>query len=498
MSLKGLARNALASSLQVLVTSATLLLLYRFLVQTLGVEQVGIWSIVMASVGIARLADLGFGSGVTRFVATDLARHDPESAAMTIAMSALTMGGVAAAVSLVAYPFLMGGLGLIVPDEAVPAASSLLPYALGSFFLGAVATIFLCALDGCQRADIRALIVVCGSVGQLLSAYLLVPGSGLDGLGLAQVIQSGMLLLLAAGATLVSLKGGGRGWARWRKSRLIELVKYGGGTQVSAIGQFLFEPTVKMILTATGGLALTAYFDMANRLILQARSIIMSAYQTMVPFVAADAAKNADCPERLKSIYAAAYDPLFAFSFPYYCAIIAAAPFIIYYWLGEVNHSWVVIVSICALGWLANTLVGPAYFILMATGRLRWTIIAHISIGLLNLLIGGLLGFLFGGSAVVVGAMVALAVGSFLVVFGFHTGLKIPFAYLVPARWWLIIFPSVGVAVLATYLFQTNMLRPEGGHGPLAGIGALLGGLGLVVIWHPAFAKLIKRILRRH
>jgi O-antigen/teichoic acid export membrane protein len=71
-----LSSNAAANVLQALAGAALLFALYRYINTTLGVEQLGIWSVVLATASASRLADLGLSAGVTRFVARDRARGE--------------------------------------------------------------------------------------------------------------------------------------------------------------------------------------------------------------------------------------------------------------------------------------------------------------------------------------------------------------------------------------------------------------------------------------
>ena len=53
----------LANVLQALAGAALLFALYRYINTTLGVEQLGVWSVVLATASASRLADLGLSAG---------------------------------------------------------------------------------------------------------------------------------------------------------------------------------------------------------------------------------------------------------------------------------------------------------------------------------------------------------------------------------------------------------------------------------------------------
>ena len=284
MSRNALAKNALSASIQVAVTGAVTFELYRFLNRHLTVAEIGIWSVVLASAATGRLIDLGLGGGVVKFVAKYMGEKSRAQAGATIQMALVGMAVLFFTASLSLYPVLNAALSLLIKDlSSLAHARALLPYALVTLIVGALSGVCLSALDGCQRMDLRAFLGVMGSLAQLVSAYCLVPRLGLLGLAIGQVVQSvvvfvaGMFLLSKlVGPDLYQLHG-------WRKSKFKELIRYGMGFQVAAVGQILFEPTVKAVITLYSGLEFTGYYEMANRMILQLRSLLVSAYQSLLP-----------------------------------------------------------------------------------------------------------------------------------------------------------------------------------------------------------------------
>ena len=61
--------NAAVSVVQTVISGVVLFLLYRYLLDHLGTEQLGLWSVILASTSVARLSDLGLTGSVVKFVA---------------------------------------------------------------------------------------------------------------------------------------------------------------------------------------------------------------------------------------------------------------------------------------------------------------------------------------------------------------------------------------------------------------------------------------------
>jgi len=433
MSRKNLAKNAVSGFLQVLATGVITFELYRFLNRQLTVTQIGIWSVVLASATAGRLIDLGLGGGVVKFVARYMGEDSRSEAATTIQMALVGMAVLFCIASFVLFPLLNSGLAFLIKDaSSLGQARALLPYALATLILGALSGVTLSALDGCQRMDLRAAISITGSLVQLVSAYWLVPKLSLLGLAIGQVIQSGVvffcgsaLLLKLVGPCLYDLRG-------WHKAKFIELIRYGSGFQAAAFGQILFEPAVKAILTRYSGLEFTGYYEMANRLILQLRSVLVSAYQSLVPYVAS-AAKSED---ELRRIYISSYRLLFFFSAFGFGLIGLFLPFALQLWLGRFVPRFIEIGELCLLGWALNSLNVPAYFILMGLGELKWLVLSHAAIGVLSAVLGTLLGIVWGGFGVLSAVTVVLVSGSQMVSFAFHIRHDISWSWLIPRESW--------------------------------------------------------------
>ena len=140
--------NAIMSVTQIVVISAVLFILYRFLLATIGIEQLGIWSLVLAATSVTQIANLGLSGSVVKFVAKYVARGEDENISRIIQTAALSVAAFVGLVLLIGYPVAKGVLGLVIADESLPIALSVLPYALLALWLMIVTSIFQAGLDG--------------------------------------------------------------------------------------------------------------------------------------------------------------------------------------------------------------------------------------------------------------------------------------------------------------------------------------------------------------
>lgn len=431
MHVERLVRNAGMSVAQVLVAGGILFLLYRYLLHTIGSEKLGVWAVVLATASASRFGEMGLSGSAVKFTARYISGGEPERAAQVIQTTVVTIGIVLAFVLLAGYPLVVWLLGLIIPAIYSSAVISILPYALMSVWITAIAGVFLSGLDGCQRMDLRAVIAMLSGVTLLGFTWMLVPEFGLIGVAWAQIAQ-GALMLLASWILLRREMPSLPVFPyRWRFTLFREMLSYGVNFQIISLVGMLFEPMTKALMAKFGGLTLTAYYEMANKMVVQCRALLVSANQVIVPQVAA---LQESSPEQMRRIYEDTYRVVFFLALPLYAGIAAAAPLVSHLWIGHYEHAFVVYTLLLCVGFGFNTLVGPAYFVNLGAGSLRWNTLSQVAIGILNAFLGFLLGAAFGGEGVVAGYVLALVIGSSLMVIGHHRDNRIPFSILWPAE----------------------------------------------------------------
>ena len=401
--------NALASLVQALVGAALLFGLYRYINGALGVERLGIWSVVLATASASRLADLGLSAGVTRFVARDRSRGMSQRAVEVIDTAALTLMVAVGALLPLLYPLISRLLPRLFHGEHLESAMEILPFALVSLWLTIVGAVFQGGLDGCQRMDLRAALVVIGQALLLLLAVVLVPRYGLVGLAWAQIGQG--LFLMAAGRWLLrrALPCLSSLPRKWSGSALREMLGYGANVQAATVSMLLLDPVAKALMARFGGAATAGYFEVANQVVLKVRALIVSANQAIVPHVATLAEAE---PSRLGHLYRDNMSLLVVVTLPVFALLIAWAGGFSWLLLGAYQPEFVFLVTLLAVAWSANIFAGPAYFSNLGTGRVGWNTFSHVLMGTLNVALGWLLGRSYGAHGVAFGYAIALIAGS--------------------------------------------------------------------------------------
>lgn len=411
-----------------------LLLTYRYLLQQLDPDEFGLWALLIAIAGVARLADVGLGAAAARFVAADLGEKQPGRAARVVQTLAVTAAVVSGAVVVVSWLLSFAYLPWLVPRASLEPASALLPYMLASLSLQIVSSALLGGLEGAQRYDLRAGVVLAGYAVLLGGCMIFVPRVGLTGVGVAQLLQGAVTAVLAWGLVRHQLRVSS--WLPFDTSRaeLRRIATFSAGFQGIAIAQLAVELLVKLALSRHAGLAATGLFEVAQRMTQQLRAPLVAACQVLVPAVAE---KKSDDP-RLPAIYGRAARLMSLLSFAAFGALLIALPVLSTVLLGRFDPLLWTITAVLAVAWLVNALTAPAYFALLGLGTTRWHVLGHVVGAVVTAIFAWPLIDNLGVGRVVAAYALGLVLGSAVVVVIFHRRMRIPYRVGAGAGTWLV------------------------------------------------------------
>jgi O-antigen/teichoic acid export membrane protein len=152
--------NAIMSVFQFVVVGANFFILYQFLLRSLGVETLGLWSVVVAATSMTGAANLGLAGGVVKFVAQYAARGNHKRIVELIETAFLSMGLILGFVLVLLYPIIQYALRHILPETALKQSQLILPFVILSFWVKTLGQIFQSGIEGFQRIDMRSIFLM--------------------------------------------------------------------------------------------------------------------------------------------------------------------------------------------------------------------------------------------------------------------------------------------------------------------------------------------------
>lgn len=404
---KLVALNVVSSASQVLFIGLVYFLLYRFLLKQVGVELLGVWSVVLSTSSLANLANFGVADSVIRFVALFTKEGDDFKIKQLIFTAVIFLGLLFLLIASIIYPFADLILKSVLPIKFLKDGLAILPYSLACLVLNAVNGVFASVLDGMQRNYLRNIIFTFSAVMLLVLAYLLVPKYHLQGVAFAQLCQSAIALLSCMSIVIVQTRYNPFKWY-WSKSIFKQIFSYGMKFQFVSLATMLNEPVTKILLGKFGGMAFAGYYEMANRVLVQAKGVIVSATQSLVPVMV----HLSDDLAEIQNFYRKVFSNVLFFTLTAVGIIMIAGHAISFYWIGSYQDIFYNTLAILALSMFVNILNSPAYFFYMAEGNLNVLIKTHLILGITNFVCGYALGYFFLGYGVVFGWFLAILIGS--------------------------------------------------------------------------------------
>lgn len=418
--------NILSSGGQVGLIGIVYFFLYKFLLKSLGVELLGVWSVVMATSSIANIANFGVATSVVRFVALYVKDGTREQINQLIFTAVIFIFGFFVLLSAIIMPFADILLSHVIDAKYLSIALKILPYSIVCLILNAVAGVYASVLDGMQKNYIRSLIFTFSSLVLLGLTFLLTPKMGLQGVVVAQLSQSiftiiGCLILVINLTKYNPIK-----W-QWNKLIFKEIFTYGIKFQFISLSAMFNEPITKLFMAKYGGLQFTGYYEMANRLIMQLRGVIVNANQSLMPLMV-KSAKETDNNESNDRIYKFSFLGVSSISLILLAMPLLASGIIAHIWIGHYEPMFDYILLLAGASMYFNLLCSPAYFALLAEGRLNPIIISQIIIGLINIILAFVLGKLLGGNGVVYAWLIAVFLGTFFLLYKYSSIIKLSFS----------------------------------------------------------------------
>jgi O-antigen/teichoic acid export membrane protein len=444
--------NAVSAIIQVIIVGIVYLFLYKFILAQIGIKLLGVWSLIIATTSVVSLANFGISSSIVKFVSIYNTQKRTDLIIKLIFTSLIFTISTYALISIIIYFSGTSLLHLIIEEDYINIAITILPFSLVSLILNAISGVFNSAIDGIQKNYIKSYIIIFSSIILLLTSVLLTPKFGILGLVYAQIFQSIFVLII----TIISFKklfyiSLDFRW-NWDSALFKEIFNYGIKVQVSSILEMTFEPITKLLLSKYGGLTMVGFYEMATRLTVQLRSLIVSANQVIIPVIAESKENN---PSNIKIIYIKLFSIILYLDILLTSFIIVFAPVISLIWIGYYESIFVNIVILSSVSIFFNITSSPAYFHYMGEGKLNWIVMSILISFLTNILLGILLGSNFGGIGVIISFNISLIFHAILLQRAFLKFKEIKIRTLISHYDLKLIFISIIFMIFSNYMFHS-------------------------------------------
>ncbi|RVB80572.1 MULTISPECIES: polysaccharide biosynthesis C-terminal domain-containing protein [unclassified Mesorhizobium] len=408
-------RNGLFAAGQSLVVTLCVFLAYRIAISHVGLERLGVWSLLLAGAAVARIGDISGGGALARFVATSSRTGKAQSTRNTVHTVMLTTLGLNAFLGAMLWVGAPRALPLFIQHQYLGEAQMLMPFVVVSLILSALASAVLSGIDGVQRADQRAIVVATSAFIFLCANWIFIPYFGVVGFGMANILQQSTMLVIGWLTLRFHIRDLGWFPYRWQREVFAETTGYAIKLNTIGVIGLLFEPLTKVAFNHAGGPGLVALYELASRLVLQIRGLVIAAATPLVPAFAAG--PNPDGPTFQSMLEKSTRVATWA-AVGVAIVTLAAAPVMSFLVLGRLSPELLQMNAALTAGWTLNIIVVPLYFAAQAYGVLRWNFASHVVVAISVLLGVFLLVPLAVPNGIVIAIIVGLTLSMLTVLFG--------------------------------------------------------------------------------
>lgn len=276
----GIARlsNGLWSGAAALTTVTLAVAAFKVISAVLGVEQLGVWALVTASLFLLRFADLGISAAILRYVG-----RMKETTPRAFVFRVLGVGGLINMISFAGFLALSAFTAPSIIHRTVPegewtAAFMLLPYVMGLSAVQLVQGMVSNAVLGAGRLDY---VYKTGIVIAVVQIVLIVPTimqAGLIGYVVLQMACLAVQALVLVGLLLRTLPSAGE---HSESFDLRAFLSFAFRLNANAFLATLIDPLSKIMLGQHGTLAVVGTYEVVNRILGQLRTVLVAPMQPL-------------------------------------------------------------------------------------------------------------------------------------------------------------------------------------------------------------------------
>lgn len=464
--------NAAYSFVHFATSSVVMFSAYRLILEHLGVEILGIWSVVLASAVVMQLGEIGLPASVLRHMALHSAMQSNISAVDVVVTALIMLIPVMIVLALVMPAALGWMIAKLFPDLVQPLWAQWLPLICVAVALNAVASVGLAGLEALQRYDLRAFVSVGAQGFYLMVLWKWLPVMGEQAVGLAYLVQALCLCLFVY--FVLGSRWSITEWlaARVTRAGVHSLAAYGWQVQASNAMSALFEPLIKMLVLSFGGASNAGFYDMAYQFMSRVKSLLASGNQVVVAKVAASSARS---DVAVAQWYRMSLGWMLLAVPAAFVAALGCVPMLSIWWIGDVNEVFLQSCWVVALVLAISSLNLPAYYVNQGSGRIIDNTSAHLLMVAVLLGLGPVLGWMMYLPGVLLAVGLSHLAGTVYLLKSARAAFSMCAATILPdqQRW---VFPAcfVCLGIVAGMQFEVTKMAP---HGAVPVLSALLGSI---------------------
>lgn len=406
-----LLKSIFSSFTYVLINSMISLYVSSIVVKDLGLELLGIWSIVNAMTSLGNIVNLGLGNSLPKFVAYYISKKDYEYTSKIIGTAFVSTILLTFIVLIVINILFYLSSDTIYTGLHTNIIHEVFFMTLINFGLSNINGVILLSFDGFSKIYIRNITQLSGSILYLILSIILIKEYKLRGLALSQILQQILIFFIAFYFLIRNNKYFIKNLFQFRVSCFKELFEYSYKIQIINFVQIFSDPLMKILFSKYGGLSLTGYYELSQRVIGTIRTFIVIVNQVIVPEVS----KNHENPESIYALIRINNRIINLIAIILFSSSFLSLTFLSNYWFKMYNSTFAFTFVCVTVGLFINSLAIPFYMYFMGTGNLKWNVLSNIVAAICVAIMGATSGYFYGYHGLLFSWIIACISGSLLI-----------------------------------------------------------------------------------
>ena len=346
---------------------------YALINYKLGKEMLGVWSLVIAASSIGQISNFGFGNSLVRFLPEMLLRKENSGVQKMIGtINSASFLLVLPVLVILYFPAAYYGR-VLLNAEQYAVFHPLMILSLATLFINSLFLVYSYTFDSLEKHYVRSSVQIFGWILFLILSFLLLPHFGLTGVAIAMLIQNVVQLFIII--FLIAKTG--------IMKRIFPLVfdrqsfrkiySFGIHSQAISILAIFFDPMIKFFITANLGLTAAGTYEIANKITIQLRNLLVSANQVIIPKIVIHRNKNSE------SIFFKKISSTNSFlAVTAGILVILIAPIATYFFSTEFDWTLLQCILLLNLGWTFNTITSVHYYSAIGLDKISKLVISHL------------------------------------------------------------------------------------------------------------------------
>lgn len=418
--------NITFSLLEYVIGAIALFLQYRLMIKVLGISSLGLWSLSLTLMSLTSVGTSGFSGSVVRYIAIYKVKSDNkidkliETVEITVALISIVL------ISVLLLLLYFGGAYFLTIVE-LEIIKQIIPLIIVGFFISTLSGVHLQALDGLQLIYVRNMINILSKISYLMITYVLIYNYGIIGISMAFVISASVTLLLSIFFIKKYVPTKQIILLRFDNEIFKELFNYGINFQISSLAQVIYDPLTKILIKKFGGIEYVGLYELASKILVQARQLIVVVVNTFVPIVAELKEKNNN--KYVKQLYIKIFSFVIIISLALFTVELLIFPIISEIFIKDKSNYTFVKFKIyyieIAIGLMINLFSVPAFMFNLGTGNIRSNTNAFVFSAIIYIVFEFVIGKIWKDEGVVLGWLIGSIALSCIILIQFQINEKI-------------------------------------------------------------------------